>query len=269
MKISNWLQKYTDELRVSGSSSARLDCLILLEMILKKDRGIILAHLDDDLTEDQLTELQVLITRRKHHEPIAYIRGTSEFYGREFIVSPQVLIPRPESETIISLVKKLQLPHKPHIADIGTGSGALAVSIALEIPEAIVDAYDISEGALHIAQKNAALLGAVVHSVKQDLLTQPIATYDVVVANLPYVSIDQTVSPETKSEPSIALYSDNDGLAHIYRLFTQLNEQAIHTQGYVILEAEPRQHARIIKKGLDYGCKLIEKEGFILVLQTG
>lgn len=110
MKINNWLQTSKSQLEASGNSSSRLDCLILLELILKKDRSMILAHLDDELTQDQQAELNILLTRRLNHEPIAYIRGYSEFYGRNFIVSPAVLVPRPESETIITLLKKLDLP---------------------------------------------------------------------------------------------------------------------------------------------------------------
>lgn len=267
MKISNWLTTSTKQLEQSGSTSARLDCLILLELILQKDRSYILAHLDDELTEDQKAELTILFDRRMQHEPIAYLSGTSEFYGRTFIVTPQVLIPRPESETIISLLKSLNLPKHASIADIGTGSGALAITVALELPESTVDAYDISEEALHIARKNAELLNATIHCVKQDLLTRPIATYDVIIANLPYVSTTQNVSKDTKFEPSIALYSENDGLAHIERLLGQLDDARIHPNGYLILEAEPRQHTRIIAMSSEHGFRLIQKEGFILLLQ--
>ena len=267
MKINNWLQASKSQLEESGNTSSRLDCLILLEMILKKDRSMILAHLDDELTQDQQAELNILLTRRLQHEPIAYIRGYSEFYGRNFFVSPAVLVPRPESETVITILKTLHLPKKPNIADVGTGSGALAVSASIELPLATVDAYDISEGALHIARKNAAKLEVIVHFTKQDLLSRPLAVYDVVMANLPYVSTEQTISPDTKHEPVIALFSDDDGLAHIKRLFTQLNDSVIAKDGYLLLEAEPRQHERIISEGLSHGFKLTKTEGFILLFQ--
>ena len=267
MKINNWLQLSTAQLETSGNTSSRLDCLILLELILKKDRSMILAHLDDELTQDQQAELNIQLNRRLQHEPIAYIRGYSEFYGRNFFVSPAVLIPRPESEDIITVLKTLHLPKNPHIADVGTGSGALAVSASIELPHATVDAYDISESALHIARKNATNLGATVHFTKQDLLSRPLAVYDVVIANLPYVSTEQTISPDTKHEPAIALFSDDDGLAHINRLFTQLDDSVVAKDGYLLLEAEPRQHERIISEGSTRGFKLTKIEGFILLFQ--
>jgi len=267
MKINNWLQISKSQLEASGNTSSRLDCLILLELILKKDRSMILSHLEDEITQEQQAELKVLLTRRIQHEPIAYIRGYSEFYGRNFFVSPMVLIPRPESEDIITMLKTLDLPKKPNIADVGTGSGALAISASIELPLATVDAYDISESALHIARKNATSLGAVVHFTKQDLLSRPLALYDVVIANLPYVSKEQTISPDTKHEPAIALFSDDDGLAHIKRLFTQLNDAVVSKDGYLLIEAEPRQHERIISNGLNHGFKITKIEGFILLFQ--
>ena len=202
-----------------------------------------------------------------HHEPIAYIRGFSEFFGRKFLVTPQVLIPRPESETIIQTMKSLKLPTHASIADIGTGSGALAITAMLELPGTIVDAYDISEGALHIARKNAEALHATINCIKGDLLTRPIAVYDLILANLPYVSRTQNVSTDTKFEPAIALYSDDDGLAHIHRLLDQLDDTRIHSDGYVILEAEPRQHDRIIAIAKKNGFKEVLREGFIVLLQ--
>lgn len=267
MKINNWLIESTQKLEKNGNTSARLDCLILLELILQKDRSYILAHLDDSLHTDQQAELQVVLKRREDHEPIAYIRGYSEFYGRKFLVNPQVLIPRPESETIITIAKNLNLPKKSSIADVGTGSGALAITIDLEIPGSRVDAYDISGNALHVARRNAELLNATIHCTQQDLLTHPLDTYDLIIANLPYVSTAQNVSIDTKFEPAIALYSDDDGMAHIARLLNQLNDKCLRLGGYLILEAEPRQHDSIITMSKKYGLKLITKEGFILLFQ--
>jgi len=268
MKINNWLKTSTRKLTESGSTSARLDALILLELVLHKERSYILAHLDNYLNTDQISQLSKLLMRRIHHEPLAYIRGFTEFYGRNFLVTPQVLIPRPESEAIITMLKSLQLPKHAAIADIGTGSGSLSITAALEISSATVDAYDISEGALHVARKNAEVLGARIHCVKQDLLTRPLTTYDVILANLPYITVDQPVSKDTKYEPPIALYSEDDGLQHINRLIEQLDNTRLHINGFLIIEAEPRQHNRIAAIGKNNGFSVIQKEGFCMMLQN-
>jgi release factor glutamine methyltransferase len=267
MKINNWLKTSTRQLIENGHTSARLDALMLLELVLHKERSYILAHLDDTLNTDQLSKLSKLLIRRIHYEPLAYIRGFTEFYGRNFLVTPQVLIPRPESETIITMLKSLQLPKHAAIADIGTGSGALSITAALELPSTTVDAYDISNGALHVARKNAEALGALIHCIKQDLLTRPLTVYDVILANLPYVAMDQPVSKDTKYEPSIALYSEDDGLNHINRLIEQLDSARIRVNGFLIIEAEPRQHNRIIAIGKNNGFSMIQKEGFCVMLQ--
>src|SRR5690606_30273863 len=136
--------------------SARLDCLILLGDALGKDRAWLLANGDEVLSVKTQSQLKNAVNRRASHEPIAYIRGKSEFFGREFTVTPATLQPRPETETMIELLSKLITPHfknykaRPcnmRIVDVGTGSGCLAVTVKLEWPEAIVHAIDINEDA--------------------------------------------------------------------------------------------------------------------------
>jgi release factor glutamine methyltransferase len=210
---------------------------------------------------------------------VAYSRGYQNFYGRDFLVTPDVLIPRPETEQIIDTVLDLAgksylpgvkpnprvLPEKPIILDVGTGSGCIAVTLALELPEAKVYASDISEAALEIAKKNASKFGASISFIISRLLEKVNFTPDVVVANLPYVDKDwDWLDNEALSEePAIALYAEDHGLALIRQLINQAYKRHIR---YLVLEADPCQHDSIIKYA-ESKYKLLKINGFILSMQ--
>jgi release factor glutamine methyltransferase len=262
MKIANWLQSNTIALKAVGIESARLDCIILLEDVLNVDRVHILTHSEESIPINDLTLLENKIQRRLQREPLAYIRGYNEFYGRNFVVNSAVLVPRPESEAIIEIVKSLHLPC-PKIIDIGTGSGALAVTLKLELKDSEITATDVSEKALAIAQENAQKLDADITFCSNDLLENTASPFNVIVANLPYVSHDQEVSIETTFEPEQALFAENDGYALIERLLTQINSSTLSKTGYLLLESEPRQHARIQKSAADNSLILQSTEHFI------
>lgn len=210
---------------------------------------------------------------------VAYSRGYQNFYGREFLVTPDVLIPRPETEQIIDTVLDLAgksylpgvkpnprvLPEKPIILDVGTGSGCIAVTLALELPEAKVYASDISEAALEMAKKNASKLDASISFIISRLLEKVNFTPDVVVANLPYVDKDwDWLDNEALSEePAIALYAEDHGLALIKQLINQAYKRHIR---YLVLEADPCQHDSILKYA-EAKYKLLKTSGFILSMQ--
>ena len=157
-----------------------------------------------------------------------------DFYGRDFIVTPDVLIPRPETEMMVDAVLNLAgkaylpgvkpaprvLPKSPRILDVGTGSGCVAISLALELPEAHVNACDVSKKALKVAKENAEILNAKVKLIKSDLMNDISGDYDVVVANLPYVdkSWDWIDKKALSKEPALALYAEEGGLALINKL---------------------------------------------------
>ena len=204
------------------------------------------------------------------------------FYGRDFMITPDALIPRPETEMMVDAVLNLagkaylpgvkptraKLPEDCVILDVGTGSGCVAISLALELTEARVVACDISEKALNVARKNAANLEAEVEFIKSDLMSKTSGDFDVVVANLPYVDanwewLDKGALSE---EPEIALYAEDGGLASIKKLVDQVAERKIK---YLILEADPCQHERIINYAADYNYSLLETRGFILVFTLG
>ena len=143
---------------LSPGASARRDAELLLLHITGLSRAELMTHPNRELSESQMSAYRAAIARRKQHEPVQYITGTQEFYGRSFAVTPAVLIPRPETEHLVESVLALH-PAPKRILDIGTGSGILAITLALELPNATVTATDISAEALAVARQNAAVSG--------------------------------------------------------------------------------------------------------------
>lgn len=268
MKIAKWLSSGTKTLQSAHIESARLDCLILLEDCLDLSRAMILTHLDEKIPDHLRSGLDENLNRRKNREPLAYIRGVKEFYGRDFKVNNSVLIPRPESETIIEIAKNLPLKNNSSIADIGTGSGVLAITLALELQNKAITAYDIDADALRTAKINNKTYNTHVIFVQNNLLENSDTSFDCIVANLPYVSKFQNVSEETIFEPQVALYAESDGLALITKLIDQITMQSIiKPDGFLILESEPRQHNRVKAYANANNLKLLKTDGFVQLFQ--
>jgi release factor glutamine methyltransferase len=265
MTIAHFLRETTAQFEAAGIMSARLDAQVLLERALKQNKAWLLAHGEDRIDDEKLPLLQEQARRRAARQPLAYILGRQEFYGRTFVVTPAVLIPRPETETIIDELKKLPLPDGARVLDVGTGSGAIAITAELELPHLRTEACDISPEALGVATQNAERLGAHVHFFASDLLARAEHTYDTIIANLPYVADDWERSPETNFEPRMALFAEDTGLALIKKLLEQ-TPAYLTKNGYLILEADPRQFARI-KKAAAASFTFVRSEGFVLILQ--
>jgi len=260
-----WLRDAADQLAEAGIPSARLDAEIILAHTLHKSRTWIHAHGEDPLTQREIEIADARLDLRLDRTPIAYIIGHKEFYSRLFKVTPSVLIPRPESESIITLLKKHLPTGATRLIDVGTGSGCLGITAKLELPALNVTLSDISRHALKVAENNATALHADVTLVQSDLLTQTPGVFDVVIANLPYVDKDWERSPETNKEPDLALFADNSGLALIEQLLQQLPE-TLHTSSLVLLEADPCQHEAIIALGKKLGLNHVETEGYAVAL---
>jgi release factor glutamine methyltransferase len=252
MKIKDWLHKSTQVLSEAQIDTARLDSLVLMADALNKDKSWIFAHSDQNLKSADVSKLDQQIIRRSGHEPLAYIRGIREFYGREFIVSKDTLVPRPESEMIIELLKELAAPidgqHNTVIIDVGTGSGALAITAKLEMPILRVVATDVSPTALEIATKNARKLNAKIEFLEGNLLEPLDAlklenTKIIVIANLPYVPENYTINRAAMHEPKIAIFGGNDGLDLYRELFLQIaNNLQFEGANYVLCESLSLQH---------------------------
>lgn len=245
------------------------------------DRSWLVTHQDYHLPidfDDPYNPANAMVEERASGEPLAYLFGRQDFYGREFHVTPDVLIPRPESEAIIDLAKTLKLPATSHILDIGTGSGCLAITLALEFPQAAVLGVDTSFGALHIAEHNDRLYEGRVVFDHSDLLSDidphKHGAFDLVVANLPYVNPDWDWLDRKAlaHEPNIALYpeqgSSENGLSAYHRLFDELAEYTKAAPiASLILEADPCQHEELINLAKSYHWQHLATNGYALAFQ--
>jgi release factor glutamine methyltransferase len=198
--VSKFIRLSTKHLLDAGISTARLDCIVLLEDELGKDRAWLLANQEFEIPKSSAKRLSANIAKRADHMPIAYIRGKTEFYGREFAVNAHTLVPRPETEAMIGLLKKLPISHGTRFLDVGTGSGCIAITAVLELPRLIVSACDTDTQCLAIAERNAHNLQAQVTFVQSDLL-QEVAAPDIIGANLPYVPDDFQINTAATHEP--------------------------------------------------------------------
>lgn len=242
------------------------------------DRSWLAAHSDDKIGKNQQNLAENLVQRRVKGVPLAYILEEKEFYGRKFIVKPGVLIPRPETETMIDIVKSLELPKQPHFLEIGTGSGCIAITLALEYPQSYVLASDVSVQALRIAERNDVRLEGRVELAQSNLFRDlgfdgEQEHFDVVVANLPYVNkswewLDKDV---LDFEPALALYATgNNGLSMYRRFFKELYyQQSLNNVwiDYVAIEADPCQHQALIKMAEKAGLIHLRTEGFIVLFE--
>ncbi|MBP7760502.1 peptide chain release factor N(5)-glutamine methyltransferase [Candidatus Saccharibacteria bacterium] len=254
-----------------GCNTPRLDAEVLLAYVLGVDRAWLIAHGEDEVSSKDARTFEGLIARRLKREPVAYIVGRKEFYGREFAVTPDVLIPRPESEGIIELLKDLVQPgaSSRQMLDVGCGSGCLGITAKLEMPELEVTLSDISPAALTVARRNATHLGAEVQFVHSDLLTAfsplPSSPFHLLIANLPYVDRSWDVSPELRHEPALALYAQEQGLKLIKTLISQAPTVLAHG-GYLLLEADPCQHEAIIACAKKYDFVHVETREYTVLL---
>lgn len=262
--IRIWLRDAAEQLANALIPSALLDAEIILAHTLRRSRTWLHAHGDEPLDPRQLEIAEARLQLRLERTPVAYIIGHKEFYGRLFKVTPATLIPRPESEALITQLGKYLAPAHKRLIDVGTGSGCLGITAKLEHPQLHVTLADISRHALKVAEENARLLGARVDTVVSDLLVNAGLRYDCIVANLPYVDKDWSRSPETDHEPSEALFADQNGLALIAKLIEQTGEY-LTADGLLILEADPRQHSDITSHAANHSLSHRETDGFALV----
>ncbi|WP_338504236.1 peptide chain release factor N(5)-glutamine methyltransferase [Candidatus Minimicrobia sp. QA0096] len=268
MIISEWLKIATKSLKTANIPSARLDAELILANTLRKNRTYLHAHLDEEIDPRRFDIANARLDLRLDRVPIAYILGYKEFYGRRFTVSPSVLIPRPESEDLISLFLELTASEiaEKVLIDVGAGSGCLGITAKLERSNLSVILSDISKPALNIAEKNANALNADVHIQQQSLLNGQLKPVDYIFANLPYVDKNWDVSPELQYEPEIALFAEDEGLKLILQLISQA-PKCLTPDGLLFIEADPQQHNRIIDEATKKGFIKERILNYILVLR--
>ncbi len=234
------------------AATAQRDAELLLLDAVTLTRAALLAHPDREITPDQEAQLRRSIERRLRHEPIQYITGRQEFYGLELHVTPAVLIPRPETEHLVESVLAQLSPHLSEraltdraltIADVGTGSGAIAIALAVHLPQAAITALDLSPAALTVASANARVhhVDARIRFLHSDLLAaahQQESPFDAIVSNPPYVpeSDRETLHPQVRDyEPASALFAGATGLDVYQRLIPQA-WRALRAGGLLALE---------------------------------
>jgi len=217
----------------------RLEAEVLLSYTILKDRVYLYRESDKTISEKEEKLYFDYIKERQNGKPIAYIIGSKEFWSREFVVNESVLIPRPETETVVEVALGLNMGAVLNVADIGTGSGILAITLAKERPKWIVLASDISKNALLVAKKNATLHNcpnlSFVHG--DGFNGMPKQHFDIIVSNPPYLaSVDKYLQKgDVRFEPRVALISAQDGLKHL-RLIINDARKYIRPKGWLILE---------------------------------
>jgi release factor glutamine methyltransferase len=231
--------------------SELIDAPLLLMHVLGIDRAALLTHPERALTPEQSTRYQELVERRAAGMPVPYLTGRRAFYDLEFAVTPDVLIPRPETEHLIeSALQWAEGRAGLRLVDVGTGSGAIAVTLAVHLPEARVWAVDGSAAALAVAHQNAIRHGAAdrITFVLGDLLEPLIAAHqpvDLIAANLPYIASDDLkMLPVAQHEPRLALDGGADGLDLIRRLLAQA-PRVLAQDGLLLMEIAAGQGARV------------------------
>lgn len=233
LDVRTALKQGQDLLEQSKISAPRLTAEVLLAYATGSDRAWLYAHSDEELREVWWIHYGRYLHQRIQGVPTQYITGRQEFYGREFRVTPDVLIPRPETEHVIEAA----LPHaRGRVLDVGTGSGAIAVTLALESKARIV-ATDVSFQALKIARENAQKLGAEIEFVGCDLAgALDAGSFDLIVSNPPYIPDDEGLPSEVKDhEPHVALFGGADGLA-VYRRLMPEAARLLKPGGWLVME---------------------------------
>jgi release factor glutamine methyltransferase len=265
LEVLKWT---TSRFAERGLASPRLDAELLAAHAFGLARIALYAQFDRPLQPTELAALRALVKRRQAGEPVAYITGRKEFWSLDLAVDPRVLIPRPDTETAVELVLDLLRPPRTQptdaaddaaapvavvpavaparIADIGTGSGAIALALKRELPHADVVAVDVSPDALAVARANADKLGLAIDFVAGSLAA-PLAdraAFDVIVANLPYIPRAEiaTLAPEVQTEPRLALDGGPDGLDLVRQLILQALER-LRPGGHLVLEIGQGQAA--------------------------
>ena len=241
-----------------GVESPRLNIDLLLAHVLgKKQRMDLYMEFDRPLGERELDTLRPLVKKRGEGVPLQHLLGTVEFYKREFISDSRALIPRPETERLVELILKFELPADARCVDVGTGSGVIALTLAAERPEARVQAVDRSPNALTLARENAAKLGldGRVEFLTGDLLTPCAGPFDLVAANLPYIPARDIagLAREVQYDPMMALDGGPDGLDLLTRCIAQAHER-LASGGRIALEIGHDQAARV--------CAMLTQNGF-------
>jgi release factor glutamine methyltransferase len=236
------LKLASDHFQKHGSDSARLDAEVLLAHVLGLRRLDLYLKFDRPLSEAELVRYRSLTAKRAKGEPVAYLVGHKEFMGLDFIVTPAVLVPNPDTEVLVQRAVEIarEAGRSLRMADVGTGSGCIAIAIAHYAANVEVVASDVSGDALEVAARNVAAhgLGGRIQLVCGDLMAPLTGSFDLVCANLPYVAAGSALAPEVVAQPARALYADRGGSALVTRLLAEAPAR-LNPGGRALAEVDP------------------------------
>ena len=236
------LKLASEHLGKHGSDSARLDAEVMLAMALGLRRLDLYLQFDRLLSESELSVYRAQVARRARGEPVAYVVGHKEFMALDFEVTPDVLVPNPDTELLVQLAVawSREAGRPVRAADVGTGSGCIAIALAHYAPEVEVWASDVSSQALEVAARNVKKhsLEQRVHLACGDLLEPLTGNFDLVCANLPYLASGITLPSDVLAQPSVALYADADGAELVARL-VEAAPARLNPGGRLLVELDP------------------------------
>ena len=264
------IQDTHQKLEAAGIPDARLEAEVLVMNVMRMPRQSIFSAQETEVSGQQQTALDAFLERRLDREPLAYILGQREFYGINVILTPAVLIPRPETEGLVEHALFMAMMGMESteliIADVGTGSGAIAVNLAIHLPAAKIYAVDVDDAVLDVAAYNVRAHGVAdrVSLAIGDLLDAVPEPVDLIVANLPYIPTERipTLQPAVQQEPVLALDGGADGLDLVRRLLTQADSK-LKDHGIILLELDPEQVPVVQKLALEHfpeGSTSVEKD---------
>lgn len=267
-----WLKSANKKLVQAQIPSARLDAELILAKVFGRDRTYLHSKPDKKLTKQQYFHANNWLNLRAKRIPLAYIFGEKEFYGRNFFINSDVLVPRPETETLIDCIKNLYTAGD-FLLDVGTGSGIIPITTKAEIPEIEVTASDISVPTLAVANLNAKkLLGQEIPLFESDLLEQIpqeiLQKVTILTANLPYVDknwVDFSTENELHHEPQIALYAEENGIALYKKLFRQAAN--LPRIKFLLIEAEPEQFQSLEKEAKSNNFSLEITDNYTMIFK--
>lgn len=263
MKIAELRSKFHSELSgLFPSEEIQSLFAMLADSWLGYSRLQLSLHASEEISSEMIPKFLDAIKRLKTMEPVQYILGTTEFYGLNFEVTPDTLIPRPETEELVDWIIREQTGHED-ILDIGTGSGCIAVSLARHSKNSVVDAMDISASAIEVARRNAAINKAEVNFIVADVLNINTLSrqYDIIVSNPPYVRISEKESMSEnvlRFEPETALYVPDDDPLKFYRQIAGLARGHLKKDGHLFFEINEYLSKEMVSMLRDHGFAAIE-----------
>lgn len=250
MNIGDALQTAAELLRASAVVEPMREARSLLAFVLQRDQSLLIAHPEYELTADRKLLFQSCVRRRARHEPFQYITGRQEFYGFDFLVTPDVLIPRPETETLVEeAIEQIGKADAPQICEIGVGSGCISIAILKNVPEARGIGVDISDAALAIARRNAEMHCVINRLTLQngDIFDGITDAFDLIVSNPPYVPAKDIASLQAEVrdfEPHTALDGGDNGLDIVERIINEATER-LKPEGCLLMEIGFDQSPRV------------------------